>query len=198
MHSDCGTKFVGASKLFETLDKFTQSTEHQKKCRGFLIAHNITWHFNPPSAIDLGGLWKAGVKSTKTLIHRTIGIHRLKYEELSTLLTSIEVTLNSWSLSALSPSPLDFNALTPSNFLTLMLSTANTLQFRSKWLTDQKNGTVDTLVIIRESTIPLCRKHGRITEVHIEQGGVVRVAIIRTATRFLKHPPVKLYPLPIC
>ncbi|XP_025202896.1 uncharacterized protein LOC112599977 [Melanaphis sacchari] len=125
MHSDCGTNFVGASKLFETVNKFTQSAEHQKKCRDFLTTRNITWHFNPPSAPHFGGLWEAGVKSTKTLIHRSIGLHRLKYEELSTLLTRIEATLNSRPLSALSPDPLDFDALTPSHFLTLMPSTAN-------------------------------------------------------------------------
>ncbi|XP_060869910.1 uncharacterized protein LOC132944529 [Metopolophium dirhodum] len=125
MHSDCGTNFVGASKLFETVDKFTQSTEHQEKCRSFLTARNICWHFNPPSTPHFGGLWEAGVKSTKTLIHRTIGLHRLKYEELSTILTRIEATLNSRPLSALSPDPLDFDALTPSHFLTLMPSTAN-------------------------------------------------------------------------
>lgn len=119
MHSDCGTNFVGASKMFETVDKFTQSAEYQKKCRSFLAARNISWHFNPPSAPHFGGLWEAGVKSTKTLIHRTIGLHRLKYKELNTLLTRIEATLNSRPLSALSPDPLDFEALTPSHFLTL-------------------------------------------------------------------------------
>jgi len=234
IHSDCGTNFVGASKLFETVDQFTQSAEHQEKCRSFLTARNISWHFNPPSAPHFGGLWEAGVKSTKTLIHRTIGLHRLKYEELSTLLTRIEATLNSRPLSALSPDPLDFDALTPSHFLTLMPSTANvdpnldniptshykrwklilelqnhfwkrwkneylqTLQLRSKWSTGQKNLTVDTLVLIREPTPPLCWKLGRITEVHPGQDGVVRVATVKTTTGLLKRPTVKLCPLPIC
>jgi len=73
-----------------------------------------------------------------------------------------------------------------------------TLQLWSKWSTGQKNLTVDTLVLIREPTPPLCWKLGRITEVHPGQDGVVRVATVRTSTGLLKHPTVKLCPLPKC
>lgn len=77
MHSDCGTNFVGASKIFQTVNQFTQSAEYQQKVQSFLACRNINWHFNPPSAPHFGGLWEAGVKSVKTLLHRTIGNHRL-------------------------------------------------------------------------------------------------------------------------
>lgn len=73
-----------------------------------------------------------------------------------------------------------------------------TLQLRSKWSTGQKNLTVDTLVLIREPTPPLCWKLGRITEVHPGQDGVVRVATVKTTTGLLKRPTIKLCPLPIC
>lgn len=125
MHSDCGTNFVGASKLFQTVDQFTQTKEYQAKCRTYLTSRNISWHFNPPSAPHFGGLWEAGVKSVKTLMYRTIGLQRLTYEELTTLLNRIESTLNSRPLGALSSDPRDFEAITPSHFLTLMSSAAN-------------------------------------------------------------------------
>lgn len=124
IHSDCGTNFVGAANLFQTVDYFTRSTEYQTKCRDYLTKRNISWHFNPPSAPHFGGLWEAGVKSVKTLLYRTLGLQRLKYEELETLLSRIEATLNSRPLGALSHDPRDFEALTPSHFLTLMPSTA--------------------------------------------------------------------------
>lgn len=124
MHSDCGTNFVGAAKLFQSVDQFTHSKEFQDKCQTYLMSRNISWHFNPPSAPHFGGLWEAGVKSVKTLLYRTLGLQRLKYEELATLLSRIEATLNSRPLGAKSSDPSDFEALTPSHFLTLMSSTA--------------------------------------------------------------------------
>jgi len=59
------------------------------------------------------------------LLYRTVGLQRLTYEELSTLLSKIEATLNSRPLGALSSDPCNIEALTPSHVLTLMPSTAN-------------------------------------------------------------------------
>lgn len=124
MFSDCGTNFVGTSNLFKSVDKFTNSKEYQDQCQTYLTNRNIIWQFNPPSAPHFGGLWEAGVKSVKNLLYRTLGLQRLHYEELSTLLCHIEATLNSRPLGALTTDPADFEALTSSHFLTLMPSTA--------------------------------------------------------------------------
>lgn len=127
MHSDCGTNFIGAAKLFQPVDNFIHSTEFHTKCEAYLTAQNISWHFafQPPSAPHFGGFYEAGVKSVKTSLYRNLGLRRLTYEELNTLLSRIEATLNSCPLGALSSDPSDFEALTPSNFLTLMSSTTN-------------------------------------------------------------------------
>jgi len=120
MHSDNGTNFVGAAKLFKSVNKFTQSTEFQEKCHTYLMSRNLSWYFKPPSAPHFGGLWEAGVKSVKTLLYRTLGLQRLKYEELNTLLSRTESTLNSRPLGAMSSDPSDFKAPTPSHFLTFI------------------------------------------------------------------------------
>ncbi|XP_025194768.1 uncharacterized protein LOC112594280 [Melanaphis sacchari] len=123
MHSDCGTNFVSAARLLTPLNTFINSASFQDKVHQQLANNGIHWHFNPPSSPHFGGLWEAGVKSTKSLILRSIGIHRLTSEELMTLLTLVEATLNSRPLSALSNDPSDLSALTPSHFLTLEPST---------------------------------------------------------------------------
>lgn len=123
MHSDCGTNFVGAARLLTPLQEFTHSEDYQNKIHKDLAARQISWHFNPPSSPHFGGLWEAGVKSTKALILRSIGKHLLNGEELTTLLTQIEATLNSRPLCPLSNDPADLEALTPSHFLTLQPST---------------------------------------------------------------------------
>lgn len=124
IHSACGTNFVGASKLLKPLEELTHLTFFQQRIQTHIAANQISWHFNPPSSTHFGGLWEAGVKSTKALIFQTIGSHRLTCEEMSTLLTQIEATLNSHPLCPLSDDPTDFEALTPSHFLTLELSTS--------------------------------------------------------------------------
>lgn len=82
IHSDCGTNFVGAANLFQTIDDFTQPTKYQDKCRDYLTARDITWHFNPPSTPHFGGLWEVEVKSVKILLYWTLGLHRLNYEKI--------------------------------------------------------------------------------------------------------------------
>ncbi|CAG7823797.1 unnamed protein product, partial [Allacma fusca] len=64
-----------------------------------------------------GGLWEAGVKSTKHHLKRVVGNTVLTYEEFSTLLIQIEACLNSRPLCPLSTSPDDLSALTPGHFL---------------------------------------------------------------------------------
>ncbi|XP_011866558.1 PREDICTED: uncharacterized protein LOC105561304 [Vollenhovia emeryi] len=81
-----------------------------------LLAHEGTeWTFIPPNAPNYGGLWEAGVRSTKHHLRRVIGEHTLTYEEFSTWLAQVEACLNSRPLSQLSED--DLRALTPMHFL---------------------------------------------------------------------------------
>lgn len=117
MYSDNGTNFIGASKVLrQTHDDMLPQV---KADIIDMVTHdNTEWHFIPPSSPHFGGLWEAGVKSLKHHLKRSIGTHKLTYEELSTLLTQIEACLNSRPLTQLTSDPDDLAVLTPGHFLT--------------------------------------------------------------------------------
>ncbi|XP_065088588.1 uncharacterized protein LOC135710067 [Ochlerotatus camptorhynchus] len=73
----------------------------------------ITWHFSPPKAPHFGGLWEAAVKVAK----RQLGNSKLSFEDLSTVLTQIEASMNLRPIVPLSEEPNDIAALTPAHFL---------------------------------------------------------------------------------
>ena len=86
-------------------------------CREIIANDQITWHFNPPSSPHFGGLWEAGVKSTKAHLKKVIGEQILTFEEMITVLTQIESCLNSRPLAPISDDPNDCEVLTPGHFL---------------------------------------------------------------------------------
>lgn len=114
IYSDNGTNFIGANKIikkeYAAMLKDSQITNH-------LTNKSIAWHFIPPRSPHFGGLWEAGVKSTKKHLHKIIDTTLLHYEELNTVLIQIEACLNSRPLIRLTDSHDDFSALTPGHFL---------------------------------------------------------------------------------
>lgn len=115
--SDNGTNFVGASKELRHLVDIERSSAAASEIKEWLGNHSVSWHFIPPHAPNFGGLWEAGVKSTKYHLRRVIGTSTLTYEELSTVLAQVEACLNSRPLSVMSGSPNDPMPLTPGHFL---------------------------------------------------------------------------------
>ncbi|XP_060519743.1 uncharacterized protein LOC132697963 [Cylas formicarius] len=107
VYSDNGTNFVAASK-------------HLKEIYAHVAIHeSIRWHFNPPSAPHMGGLWESNIKSAKTHLLGVIGEQILTFEELYTCTTQVEAILNSRPLCPVSTDPSDLTALTPGHFLSL-------------------------------------------------------------------------------
>lgn len=113
LHSDNGQTFVGASKK---LSKEFAATSTQAVLSNY--AHqNLCWHFIPPGAPHMGGLWEAGVKSFKQHFRKIAGASKYTFEEFQTLLSRIEACLNSRPISPISENPSDIAALTPGHFL---------------------------------------------------------------------------------
>ncbi|XP_061397921.1 uncharacterized protein LOC133333645 [Musca vetustissima] len=116
MFSDNGTNFVGANRLLaEEYTQFLQSAE-QHLVEKYNI-HGFSWHFIPPQAPHMGGIWEAAVKSMKTHLRKVAGHLKYTYEEFSTLLVRIESILNSRPLSPINEDPSELVPLTPGHLL---------------------------------------------------------------------------------
>lgn len=117
MYSDCGKNFVGANKEMNSYIQLMKSNKHNEVVGNYLSEQGIHWNFNPPSAAHFGGLWEAGVKSVKYHLNRVVGIAKLTFEEMYTVLAQVEACLNSRPLTPMSNDPADLTALTPGHFL---------------------------------------------------------------------------------
>jgi hypothetical protein len=86
LYSDNATNFIGSKN---DLQKRVQSD------------HNVEWHFIPQrSPPHMGGLWEANIKCVKNHLKRVIGNANLTFEELYTVLTSIEAIKLTSSVSS--------------------------------------------------------------------------------------------------
>jgi hypothetical protein len=69
LHSDNGTNFVGADNEMKRLLKQALSTTTIDQ----LANDGIQWNFIPPRGPHFGGIWEAGIKSTKSHLKRVLG-----------------------------------------------------------------------------------------------------------------------------
>ena len=117
VYSDNGTNFIGAKHELRELYHLFKQQQTERKIYEFCESRQIRWRTIPPSAPHMGGLWEAGVKSTKAVLKKVCKSALLTMVEFSTLLCQIEALLNSRPLYASSDDPADLEPLTPGHFL---------------------------------------------------------------------------------
>lgn len=121
LYSDNATCYTGAASELPKL--FLQASKEQQEVQRDLANRGVTWHFIPGRSPMQGGNWEIQVRSLKRLLYRSARSNVFTYEDLNTLLTMIEASLNSQPLCALGSDTENMEALTPGHFLTGRLLT---------------------------------------------------------------------------
>ncbi|XP_043063802.1 uncharacterized protein LOC122319967 [Drosophila ficusphila] len=169
--SDNATNFVGAKSELGELKELFLSEQHTASIASSCLADGIDWKF-----IHFGGLWEAAVKSAK------FHFYRVK------------------TLKALRPPQQMANC--DSNAATILEKVdheyLSLLQERSKWRSEGSNIKIGRIVLLKEDNIPSLKwPLGRVQEVIPGEDGVVRVAMVRTATGIIKRAVAKVAVLPV-
>ena len=113
--SDNGTNFTSADKELRSLvEAWNQAAIHES-----LLQRQIEWHFIPPAASHMGGVWERLVKSVKTVLRVLLDDKLVKDEVLTTLMCEVERILNDRPITPSSGDSRDAEPLTPSKILLL-------------------------------------------------------------------------------
>ena len=118
VYSDNGSNFVGANNRLKEIYNFINTSNLKECVTNWAAPKEIRWSFLPSRAPHFGGLWEAAVESMKLLLLKTLGGCKLRFDEMTTVLTEVEAMLNSRPLVPLDSVATDGIApLTPGHFL---------------------------------------------------------------------------------
>lgn len=120
IYSDNGTNFTSAQKEL----KQCISELNNQKIQRALTQREIEWHFNPPAASHMGGIWERLIRSTRNIMNKLLQEQTVDDEILHTLLTECERIMNDRPLIKPSTDCKDDEALTPSLLLLLKQNSA--------------------------------------------------------------------------
>ena len=113
VYSDNGTNIVAGEKEMRTAIK----EWNQSQILDELSQEQIEWHFNPPTASHMGGIWERLVASVKRALRVVLGRQVVTDEVLSTALVEVEYVVNSRPITYCSGDADDPEPLTPNHFL---------------------------------------------------------------------------------
>lgn len=113
MFSDNGTNFVKAERILREDMKLFNSEEIGQT----MAREGIIWHFNPPEASHMGGVWERMVRSVKQAFYASMPSRSMSDPLLRSLLAEIENMINSRPLTYLPLENENSPSLTPNHFL---------------------------------------------------------------------------------
>ena len=114
--SDNGTNIVGAHKELEkNMKKIDDEMIH-----AYAVKMNVEWHFNPPTASHMGGIWERLIRTVRKVFVSISDINtRMSDEVLETMLCEVECIVNGRPITKVSDDVNDMNCLTPNHLLML-------------------------------------------------------------------------------
>ena len=87
------------AKTFKATVKLLKKLAKDRTVVNFLESRRITWRFNLERAPWAGGIFERMVGTVKRCLRKVLGNARLSFDELSTVITEIECTVNSRPLT---------------------------------------------------------------------------------------------------
>ena len=125
-----------------------------KELKQFNAKHSIKWRYNLPRAPWWGGMFERMVRSTKRCLRKTIGLRKLTYEELCTILLEVEAVINNRPLVYIEENDRD-QILTPSH----LFCGRRTLDHQSEISSDVKTDITKDDVVSRSKKINAAIDH---------------------------------------
>ena len=113
IYSDNGTNFTsGEKELKQCIIEW-----NTKKISKSRAQQHIEWHFNPPAASHMGGVWERLIRSTKNILRKILHQQIVNDKVLITVMTEAERVMNDRPLIKASSDSKDNHVITPNSLL---------------------------------------------------------------------------------
>ena len=127
VYSDNGTNLVaGCKEIKEQLDRWNQVHISRE-----LSQKEVQWHFNPPAASHMGGVWERLIRSVRSVLQKVLKEQVVSDEQLLTIMVEAEKVLNDRPLWSPSEDP-EAQPLSPSSLLLMRSNSAMPMGLFSK------------------------------------------------------------------
>ena len=119
VYSDNGTNFTATQSVLKEEFEKLQAKSSQSLIKDRLRKQYIEWHFNPPAASHMGGVWERLIRSVRRILRALLHEQTVNDEALLTFMAEVERILNDRPLTRQEHKPNDLEPLTPNKLLLL-------------------------------------------------------------------------------